>query len=134
MIKRHHANGTLKERILILNNMSLSSTCFIEMRPWHTFRTPRCSRSVEHDGNNIVRNSWHCWRGCSTLSQLLKGIRARACTNDIGPGQALRLFEGSLKCCAVFFLIKDKDWLCITDAVDKLGKRHAEINGCIDEP
>src|SRR5205823_14310525 len=87
MIKRHHANGTLKEHVLILNNMSLSSTCFIKMRTWHTFRTPCCSRSVEHDGNNIVGNSCHCLQGCSTLSQFLKGIRARACTNGIGPGQ-----------------------------------------------
>ena len=46
----------------------------------------------------------------------------------------MRLFEGSFNCCAVFFLIKDKDWLCITNAVSKLGKRHAEIDGRIDEP
>src|SRR5258708_33967550 len=93
MIEWHHANGTLKERVLVLQNMSFSSTCFIEMRPWHTFRTPRCSRSVEHDGNNIVGNSWHCLQGCSTLSQLLKSIRARACTNSIGLGCRLLLFE-----------------------------------------
>src|SRR3989442_11529089 len=86
MIERHHANGTFKERILVLNNMGLSSTCFIEMRTWHTFRASRCTRSVEHDGNGSIRKSWHCLQRRSTPSQVLKGIRASACANSISPG------------------------------------------------